>query len=210
MNYIYDVITNFFEEYIEFFEWEKNDNYLHFKRIPIIKINNKYYNTIITHNIKMDNEILKKIKNKSEIFYQKIDNNNYYILITNGKDIIALLLNQDGISIKRSSLYVDEELDILQTIKKINYKNINYTKLNKISTTFKTRNTLKKQEYLKNQLKRLSTNKDTKKIHYLYYECFNKNEKNINKALHSLIKNINNKIISDKLYDFFKLYQTIN
>ena len=65
MNYIYDVITNFFEDYYDFFEWDKKDNFTHFKKIPIIKINNKDYNIIQTNNIKIDEEL--ELPNLKEI-----------------------------------------------------------------------------------------------------------------------------------------------
>ena len=210
MNYIYDVLTNFNENYIDFFEWEKKDNYTHFKKIPIIKINNKDYNILFTNNIKLDIEILNKIKNKTDIYYNKNTHNNYYLLVTNGENILALMFNKEGISIKRSSLYVDEELDILNTLRKIEYKTINYEIINKLKINNKTRNDLIIEEYIINELNKLSLNKDINKINYLYYECFNKYEQNTKKALNILIKSIENSNISNILYNFFKLSKSTN
>lgn len=210
MNYIYDVITNFFEDYYDFFEWDKKDNFTHFKKIPIIKINNKDYNIIQTNNIKIDEELLKKIKNKSDIYHNKNNIDLYYLLITNGENIIALMFNQEGLTIKRSSLYVDEELDIINSLRKIDIKEINFNIVNKINTNFKTRNTIKIENYLLTELNNLSLNKDIDKINYLFYECFNKYEDNPKKALNSLIKNIENNNISNILYNFFKLSKSTN
>lgn len=210
MNYIYDVITNFFEDYYDFFEWDKKDNFTHFKKIPIIKINNKDYNIIQTNNIKIDEELLKKLKNKSDIYHNKNNIDLYYLLITNGENIIALMFNQEGLTIKRSSLYVDEELDIINSLRKIDVKDINYTIINKININFKTRNNIKIENYILTELNNLSLNKDIDKINYLFYECFNKYEHNPKKALNSLIKNIENNNISNILYNFFKLSKSTN
>ena len=205
MNYIYDVLTNFFENYFDFYEWEKKDKLIHFKKIPIIKVNKEDYNNIFNNQIKINNELLNKFKNKAEIWNNKEKNISNYILITNGTDIIGIEFNNEGISIKRSTLIVDEELDILNTLRKIENKNINYEVIKQLDTKFITRKELENKEYLLKQLKNLSLNKDIDKINYLYYECFNKTEKNINKALKTIINSINNKQISQTLYDFFYL-----
>ena len=115
MNYIYDVLTNFSEKYYDFYEWEKNDKLIHFKKIPVLKISKEDYTNIFTNKIKIDNELLNKIKNKAEIWRSKDNKNNYFILLTNRTDIIGIEFNKEGISTKRSSLIVDEELDILET-----------------------------------------------------------------------------------------------
>ena len=210
MNYIYDCITNFFNEYYDFFEWDKKDNFTHFKKIPIIKVTDNEFKTIFTNNIQIDNELLKKIKNKSEIYQDKFNKDKYYLLITNNESILALMFNNNGQSIKRSSLYVDEELDIITTLRRIDYKTINYQIINKLKPKFKTRNDVKIEEYLLKELNKLSIKKDNDKITYLYYECFNKYELNTKKALNILIKNINNTNISNILYNFFKLSKPIN
>ena len=209
MNYIYDVLTNFFENYYDFYEWEKKDKLIHFKKIPIIKINKEDYNIIFTNQIKIDNELLNKIKNKAEIWNNK-EKDNYYLLLTNGTDITGIEFNNEGISNKRSSLIVDEELDILNTIRKTDNKIIKYKIINTLETKLMTRKEIQDKEYIMNHLNNLSLSKDIDKINYLYYECFNKTEKNINKALKNIIKNINNKEILKTLYNFFTLTKTSN
>ena len=41
MNYIYDILLNFQNEYYDFFEWNTNDQITHIKKIPIIKVSNE-------------------------------------------------------------------------------------------------------------------------------------------------------------------------
>ena len=40
MTYIYDILLNFKEELIEFYDWNKNDNIIHIRKIPLLKISN--------------------------------------------------------------------------------------------------------------------------------------------------------------------------
>ena len=75
MNYIYDVLVNFNDKEIyEFFEWEKDDNIEHIRRIPIFKVSPKNFIDFKTKKIKVEEEFLNKIKNKTEIFCNKTIN----------------------------------------------------------------------------------------------------------------------------------------
>ena len=38
MTYIYDILLNFKDELIEFYDWNKNDNIIHIRKIPLLKI----------------------------------------------------------------------------------------------------------------------------------------------------------------------------
>lgn len=209
MNYVYDILTNFNEVLYDFYEWEKKDNITHIKKIPIIKIDKNDFNKLVSYQFQIDNDYLKKIKNKTEIWSNR-NNDNYYSLITNGTDIIGIEFNEQGKSIKRSSLIVDEELDTLQTIRKLDQTPLNFKLLNKINNSFITRKEIKSKNFLIQEINKLSTTNDTKKINYLYYECFNKIEPNLNKALSKIAKSIENKNIFNILYDFFNLTKTSN
>jgi len=43
MEFIYDILLNFQEEYCDFYEWQINDKVLNIKKIPLYKIGNKDY-----------------------------------------------------------------------------------------------------------------------------------------------------------------------
>lgn len=209
MHYIYNLITNFFETYYDFYEWDKTDNFTHFKKIPIKKINKKNYLDILNNQIKISNKLLLDIKNKAEIYKNKQEKN-YYILLTNGKDIIALKFDKEGINIKRSSICIDDELDILTLIKKMKTTKIEYKIIKKLKIQLQTRKNIDINNYLITELKKLSIEKDLDKIKYLYYECFNKIEKNPVIAIKKLLKSKENKEIKEKLYNYLKLCKTSN
>ena len=207
MHYIYNIKTNFFETYYDFYEWEKNDNLTCFKKIPIKKINKKSYQEIFNNKIKINKQLLENLKNKAEI-YQNNNKNYIYILLTNGKDVFALKFNKDGITIQRSSIIVDDELDISIIIKNMKTENIEYEILKKIKNILQTRKNIKINNYLKKELNNLSIKNDNNKIKYLYYECFNKIEKNPVIAIKKLLKSKENKEIKEKLYNYLKICKT--
>ena len=43
MNYIYDVLCNFQNVYYDFYDWNKTDDILRIRKIPIIKVNDEVY-----------------------------------------------------------------------------------------------------------------------------------------------------------------------
>lgn len=211
MNYIYDILTNFNEVYYDFYEWEKKDNITHIKKIPIIKIDKESFEQIVTHTFQIDSKLIKKIESKTEIWNSKKNlSDKFLLLITNGIDVIGFQFNEMGICIKRSSLLADEELDIIETAKKLETQIIDYQLLKKIDNSFVTRNELKNKSFLINELNKLSISRDINKINYLYFECFNKKESNFKKALNTIINNIDNKNILNILNDFFNLIKTSN
>ena len=40
MNYVYDISLNLNKDYIDFYDWNENDDIIYFIKIPIIKISN--------------------------------------------------------------------------------------------------------------------------------------------------------------------------
>ena len=43
MNYIYDILVNFKETLYDFYEWNKNDNITHIRKIPLFRINDIFF-----------------------------------------------------------------------------------------------------------------------------------------------------------------------
>lgn len=204
MNYIYDIVTNFNDEYYDFYEWNKNDNISHIKKIPIIKISKEDFINLNCYQFSIEQNYIFKIKNKTEFYGKKEKKDNYYLLITNGNDIIGIQFNEQGYSIKRSSLIVEEELDIIAEIKKISLQKIDFNLQNKIKIYNTTRYERNRKSYLMQELNKLAKNNKQKIIDYIYFECFNEQELNTKNALNKIYNNINNKNIFNFLYDFFK------
>ena len=128
MNYVYDVVLNFQEELIEFYEWDSKDTIDHIKKIPIFRINSTSLNDLINKNIIISNDFIQKIKNKTKCF-RKTNDLKYSALFTDLNKVIGIEFSETGKILCRSSLLLDEEESIIMDcrfdiVEKICYKNI--------------------------------------------------------------------------------------
>ena len=172
MNYIYDILVNFNKELYDFYDWNKNDNIKHLKKIPIFKIgSNKLYD-IKNNIVEFDKEFLSRIENKTEEFSnRKTKNIKYACIFTDGLD--TLVVNIRG-ELYYSTLLIDEEIEILNMSNRLELTNISYIILNNNSKNFfKTRNQLELENYIKREFKKIADEKNIDELKYLYYECFN-------------------------------------
>ncbi len=208
MSYIYDVLVNFQKEYYDFFEWNKNDNIYHIRKIPIFKINNAEYKNIKDNIVKFEQKFLNLINLKTEQFKQNnISKIKYCFIISNGKEAIAIKLNKNAVTTHKSDLLPNETDDLLELIKleketKINFKIIK----TKTPNNFKTRFEIENEKFLYEQLDKIYKQNNFQKLNYLCLECFNKEEKNSKNAYLKLkeeIKNTNQNF--QKLYNIFKI-----
>jgi hypothetical protein len=181
MKYIYDIILNFNDKYYDFFEWDDKDNIEYIKKIPVFKVSNEVIRDLKIDKIQVDLEFLKNIYNKTDIYTNiGINKVEYICLFCSNDSVIGVEFNSKGISMYKSDLLIEESLDIIDycsNIKeiKLNYKIIDYEKIKFI--TRKEENMI---NFIKRELKYINESKDIDKLKYLYYECFNKESKNLN------------------------------
>lgn len=211
MNYIYDVILNFQKEYYDFYEWNKNDNIYHMRKIPIIKINNKQFFEIKNNTIRFDEETL-KLFNTKNILAERFKKNSISkirntIILGDEYEALAIKLNKNGLINFKSALLPDEQDDVIEILKfqkefKLNYQIIHNQKTN----NFKTRFELENEKFIMNELNKIYNEKNIQKLNYLCLECFNKPEKNINEAYKNLKKEIKKANSNfQKIYEIFKI-----
>lgn len=209
MNYIYDVILDFQKEYYDFYEWNKNDNIFHMRKIPILKINEKQFNEI-KNNIVQFSEATTKLFNfkTAERFKQNnITKMKYTIIISTENQAMGIKINKNGIIQLKSSLLPDEQDDVIEIIKfqneaKLEYKIIKNNKKN----NFKTRFEIENENFIYNELDKVYKQKNIQKLNYIYLECFNKQEPNIDLAYKKLKSEINKTNENfKKIYNIFKM-----
>ena len=208
MNYIYDVVLNFQKEYYDFYDWNKNDNIYHMRKIPIIKIDNKQLLDIKNNIVKFNEDTLKYFNVKAERFKQNsIAKIKYTIIIGNEYEAIAIKLNKDGVVHLKSSLLPDEQDDVVEILKfqretKLNYQIIKKSKINPFKTRFETEH----EQFIHKELDEIYRQKNIQKLNYLCLECFNAPEPNINRAYEKLKKEINKTNDNfQKIYNIFKI-----
>lgn len=173
MEYIYDIVLNFHEQYYEFYEWKTTDKIINIKKIPIYKVTTKDYLNLKNENTTIDRLSLPK--------------NNKMFLITNGIEVLGLLLDTSGNVIKKSSLIFEELDDILEDKDSFKQIKIEY-KINKHNhVSFLSRISKEKRSYIENYLNSLDLSKDEYILKYLYYDIYNEEEENVHSIYHKLL-----------------------
>lgn len=193
MNYYYDVVLNFLDTNVLFYEWNEDDNLEYFKKIPLIKVSSKTLRDFINNDVCINQEALKIVKDRA-IFADK-----------NG--CIALEFNESGESIARSFLSLSDELNIGEIIYTINTTDIDYKIVNKINYNKNLREEDKIKLIIKTEIKVLSEMEDTLKLKYLYMEWFNECGEDVKKMIKKMNDALKDKIGKRevKIYDLIKL-----
>lgn len=172
MDYIHDIVLNFQEEYYDFYEWKSTDKIINVNRLPIYKVSNESYLTIKNNYTTIDKSSLPK--------------QNKMFLLTNDIEVMALIVDNTGKVLKKSSLLFEESDDILEDKELIKSIDLKYTinKKNKLPSI--SRLSQEKTTYLSNYLKNIDPAKDEYLLKYIYYELYQQEEPDPEKIYTSL------------------------
>ena len=195
MKNIYDILVNFKKIPYEFYEWNKEDDVKHVKKMPSIKVSDITLYDIFYNDAVVSKNFLDQIKDKTEIFFGRtVKKVKYACVIYNDDVALSILLNDNGEIIGKSKLLFDEEEDVLKEdvpLKEIDYNIIKKSK--KISGL--TRRETKIVLLLSKYLDKIYENKKSDEIKYMYFECFNTMEEDNEKAY----KNLKNEVLKANL-----------
>lgn len=195
MKNIYDILVNFKKIPYEFYDWNKEDDVKHVKKMPSIKVSDSALYDIFYNEVKISKNFLDQIKDKTEIFFGRtVKKVKYACVIYNDDVALSILLNDNGEIIGKSKLLFDEEEDVLkedEPLKEIDYEVIKKSK--KISGL--TRREAKIVLLLSKYLDKIHESKKNDEIKYMYFECFNKVEEDNEKAY----KNLKNEVLKANL-----------
>ena len=203
MNYIYDVLLNFDSNIYDHYEWNLNDNIYHIKKIPIFKVDENIIEDVVNYNLKLKEDFLNKIKNKTEIYLNRVSKPiEYACILCNNEKVIAIKIDNKGKINKYSKMLISEELETIENEEIITYTKLEYEKeKKKTKQELKTKQEIKKTEYLKTKIK----NSSKEQLEYLYYELYNEKNSNDNakSRLENELKEWNDN--TNKMYEFFTL-----
>ncbi len=189
MNYVYDILSNFNQELYDFYDWDKNDNFTHLRKVPSFRVSKEVLVDLMFKKVKIKGNLLKLIKDKTQVFTKEgVDVIEYCFIVSDSVNALGVILDEDGVVYKRSKFLVSEELEINKCLKTSKIYNVEYNLLSsKIHYSNMTRNEEKVTNLILNELELIMDSTD--KIDYLYYEWFNTNKgKNKYKKLVSSIK----------------------
>ncbi len=209
MNYYYDIILNWNEtKTYDFYEWNDTDCFELIKKIPLFRVKHKTLVDLIESKVKVNEELLLLIKDKTLINGKNIINKiSYSCLFTDNKNVIAIEFNEQGLSINKSKLLIDDELNVLE----VTYGLKEYNLIYEVISTPNHENILRQESEAKKiitlEINELYEKKDLAKLKYLYYEYKQETSDDITLIYNDFINEIQNNFNSNilKLYYLIKL-----
>lgn len=208
MNYYYDVILNFADNNLLFYEWDEKDSFDYIEKIPIYRISETDM-IIITENVfKINEYFLKEIRNKTTIHTKSlIKSIEYACLFTDTKNVIAVEFNSKGESISFSNLLLEDDLNVLEMSYTLKKKKIDYDVIKSRKINGELRELTKIKKTIKNEISLLYNEKNTLKLTYLFFEWFNYKEKNFENMYKMMREELNKEVDSNqyKIYKIIKL-----
>lgn len=209
MTNTYDILVNFKRKAYEFYEWEKEDLVKHIKKIPTFKVNEKIVDDFLNNNVCVSKEFLKNIKEKTEVFTNRVITAIDYACILFCDEVcFAFMFDKEGNIIGRSKLLFDESDDVILKGKEKHEYNIKYDIISNIKNDgYFTRKEKKLMNILINYLDNIYIKKEYDEIKYIHFECFDtyiEDEKTSYLNLIDGIKNGDFKMI-DKLKEVLKV-----
>lgn len=202
MTNINDIILNFHKSYYNFFEWNNNDTIYHIKKIPLIKVSDKDYLNLKYKQITLQKEFLNKFKNKT-LFYNNynIITKNIMFLVSNKKESMGLMFNEQGKLLNRSGLLFDESEEIEEIASNIDETKISYQEIKKTKQNKYSRIKQKRKKYILSYINNIT---DKNVFKYLNYDIYEKEQENYKIIKNKLLKE-NNNFLLDKLYKTIRL-----
>ncbi len=201
MKNVYDILLNYKKNAYEFYEWDKEDDIKHIKKICAFKVSDKCILDFLNNYISVDKDFLEKIKGKTELFSRdKIKILLYSCIIYSDNMALGLMFDNNGYLQGKSKMLFDEEEDVIfdeksALITDINYKIISSDSINN--------NLTRKENKLISIISRYLNVKYEKReydeLKYFYYECFDlieNDETKVYKKLLNCVSNANYEIIN--------------
>ena len=202
MNYYYDILLNFQDVYCMFYEWDENDAIDFIKKIPLYHVDSKVYKDLLTKKVKVTKSFLDEIEDKT-----KLKQNNtlkYTCIFGDGKNAIAIEFNDDGIILNKSSILLEDEININEFMYSIDLFKLEYEVIINDKKRIETRQDEKIKRLLKIEIDSMYNNENKSKLKYIYLEWFNNLSDDYDEMYKNMLKKIENKL-TKKEYEIYNL-----
>ncbi len=200
MVYIYDILLNFNEGIpYEFFEWQKEDEIDHIKKIPLYKLHRKAMQALFYEKIQVPSSFLNELKEKTELYRKgMVEKASSLALFTDGTIALAVEFDENGISLCKSRLLLDEEEEVLETSRILKEIPFSYSCIEKYPFSFQTRYERQMSHFLKQEFQVAIEEKNLEKIAYFYEECFDEIFSNLEESGKQLLESLSHLNASHK------------
>ena len=208
MIYIYDIVLNFQEQLYNFYEWNKKDRLLNIKKIPIFRVSTEELLSIINDKAYLKEEILHKIDRETTIYMLSNNEYKYLCLFSNTEETVAVMCNEEGLIVKKSSLLFDEEDEANEVAENLNIDCVieKSIKINNNNLLDNCRIIREKKKKVYDFIEKLDLLVDKEKIRYLYFDLFEEENLSISK-MKELLLNIQDEKGIDQLFSLYDLVE---
>lgn len=203
--YVYDIVLNFSDTNngFDFFEWKKEDTFSYIDKILLFKVDDKCIKDINNYKIRVNANFLKAIEDTASTNGSSIK---YCCLFGSDNCVLALEFSSDGVAIKKSSMLLDEEDEVIEEIKDLKKYDFKYELAESINNMyFLTRDERLIRQYLLDEIDNLYSCNNYDEISYLYFEIFN-DSNSIDIMYKELIEGITNSFNDD----YARLYKIVS
>lgn len=174
MIYIYDLTLNFNDRLYDFYDWKDTDSITHYRKIPLIKLSDKKYDKFLNNKVVVDEELLSLVRDKAQQYKGRmLKTVKYAFVLTNGFDAFAVMLDDGGMSVKKSKLVIGEELEVIDLANNLKVKDVSFNIVCK--DNFVNKFTRDEEVIINDVVSKINDHKDNLELlKYLYYEWNNK------------------------------------
>lgn len=189
---INNIKLNFLKSYCMFYDWLSTDNLQMYNNIYLYKIPPYQLDDLINYKVIIEDR--KQFKNN-------------IIVLTDSYNFIGLCINEKGETESKSSIMLSDEIKLLNKLDELDCIKLIYRKL-EFDYQFQD---LRINEEIKNfiheEIFKIISNNDIKKLEYIYYEWFQKKESNPLKMLKNIEKQLKLPISKreSNIYDLMKM-----
>lgn len=204
MHYIYDIMANFNNIFYDFYDWNDSDSIVHIKKLPILKVDSDFYNSVKFYDVVVDKTLIDKIYRKTDFFSVSKNKYNYVCCLCDGREAFIVNFNSKGCVVGRSSMLIDEENEVVDICECMSVYKIDFVVNNMVVPSFfKTRYESYINQFFLNELNCLSNDE----LCYLYFDCFDECETDSSKIIERISNefDVNFEFVSSKISDFLGL-----
>lgn len=200
MNYYYDVLLNFNDDYLwNFYEWEETDPLLFVKKIPVFYVNSETIKDFCIYHVKVEEDFLNQLVNKT-IYQNNQDDIYASFLLSDSKNSIGVCVDESGHVVGLSRLLLRDDNNLNEFIYTMTDTLLPYLVLEKRKNDHVFRQYEKMKKSILLEVNTLREEKNYSKLRYFYYELMHQEEVNMEVMYENMLEEIRNASYDSLLY----------
>ncbi len=181
MHYYYNFLINLDTCFWSYYEWEKTDNLIWIKKMPVVKISDRDIKKFLEYDISFSKDWVSSYLDKTLIKSKRTKLS--CILFSSGKNSLVLEVNENGKVLSRSKLLMLDECDCNDFVSHLKSEWMEYELLDKLRYDDEFRKAIYEKHMIEVELNTLKETHNLSKCSYLYYEWFGVIESDMEKML---------------------------